>query len=82
MEGISKGVQDLFASAILGARCLLAISGTSAYGRLDGGVYTVFLVITDEVSEGERDDFLRIFSHHACLTNEAFWWRSRGGRRT
>jgi len=44
------------------------------YGRLDGGVYTVFLVITDEVSEEERDDFLRIFSHHACRTNEAFWW--------
>src|SRR4051812_7914753 len=30
------------------------------YGRIDGGVYTVFLVITDEVSEKERDDFLRI----------------------
>ena len=44
------------------------------YGRIDGGVYTVFLVITDEVSDEERDDFLRIFSHHACRTNEAFWW--------
>jgi hypothetical protein len=44
------------------------------YGRIDGGVYTVFLVITDEVSDAERDDFLRIFSHHACQTNEAFWW--------
>jgi hypothetical protein len=44
------------------------------YGRIDGGVYTVFLVITDEVSDEERDDFLRIFSHHDCRTNEAFWW--------
>jgi hypothetical protein len=37
------------------------------YGRIDGGVYTVFLVITDEVSDEERDDFLRIFSHHDYL---------------
>jgi hypothetical protein len=44
------------------------------YGRIDGGVYTVFLVITDEVSDQERDDFLRIFSHHDCQTDEAFWW--------
>jgi hypothetical protein len=44
------------------------------YGRIDGGVYTVFLVITDEVSDAERDDFLRIFSHQDCQTNEAFWW--------
>jgi hypothetical protein len=38
------------------------------------GVYTVFLAITDEVSDQERDDFLRIFSHHDCRTDEAFWW--------
>jgi len=44
------------------------------YGRIDGGVYTVFLAITDEVSDEERDDFLRIFSHNNCQTNEAFWW--------
>jgi hypothetical protein len=44
------------------------------YGRIDGGVYTVFLVVTDDVSEEERDDFLRIFSHHDCQTNEAVWW--------
>ena len=44
------------------------------YGRIDGGVYTVFLVITDEVSDEERDDFLRIFSHHDCQTDEAVWW--------
>ncbi|MCK6586240.1 MAG: hypothetical protein L6Q76_01515 [Polyangiaceae bacterium] len=44
------------------------------YGRIDGGVYTVFLAVTDEVSDEERDDFLRIFSHHECQSNEAFWW--------
>ena len=44
------------------------------YGRIDGGVYTVFLVLTDEVSDAERDDFLRIFSHNECQTNAAAWW--------
>jgi len=44
------------------------------YGRIDGGVYTIFLVITDDVSDEERDDFLRIFSHKDCRTREAFWW--------
>jgi hypothetical protein len=44
------------------------------YGRIDGGVYTVILVETDEVSEEERDDYLRIFSHHECKTDEAVWW--------
>jgi hypothetical protein len=47
---------------------------SGGYGRIDGGVYTVFLVITDEVSDEERDDFLRIFSHHTCQTDEALWW--------
>ena len=44
------------------------------YGRIDGGVYTCFLVVTDEVSEAERDDYLRIFSHHDCQTDAATWW--------
>jgi hypothetical protein len=43
-------------------------------GRIFDGVYTVFLVITDEVSDKERDNFLRIFSHHDCQTTEAVWW--------
>jgi hypothetical protein len=47
------------------------------YGRIDGGVYTVLLALTDEVSEAERDDFLRIFSHHDCQTDEAAWWWRR-----
>jgi hypothetical protein len=44
------------------------------YGRIDGGVYTLFLALTDEVADAERDDFLRIFSHHDCQTDEAVWW--------
>ena len=47
------------------------------YGRIDGGVYTCFLVLTDEVSEAERDDFLRIFSHNECHTDAAVWWWQR-----
>ena len=47
------------------------------YGRIDGGVYTSFLVLTDEVSEAERDDYLRIFSHHDCQTDDATWWWER-----
>jgi hypothetical protein len=57
--------------ARMGLRLTLLGGG---YGRIDGGVYTVFLAITDEVSEQERDDFLRIFSHHDCQTYEAMWW--------
>lgn len=30
--------------------------------------------LTDEVSEAEADDFLRIFSHRPCETREAAWW--------
>lgn len=37
-------------------------------------MYTVFLVVTDEVAEAERDDFLRIFSDCDCRTHEALWW--------
>jgi hypothetical protein len=44
------------------------------YGQIDGGVYTIFLVVTDEVAVGEADDFLRVFSHYKVQTQEAFWW--------
>jgi hypothetical protein len=60
--------------ARMGWRLILLDRG---YGRIDGGVYTLFLVLTDEVSEAERDDFLRIFSHHDCQTDEASWWWAR-----
>src|SRR5262245_1002529 len=47
------------------------------YGRIDGGVYTVYLVETDEVALAEADDFLRIFSHHDGESAEALWWWER-----
>lgn len=45
------------------------------YGRIDGTTYPMYLVCTNEVSEAERDDFLRIFSHRP-IQNRAtrFWW--------
>ncbi|KYG04538.1 hypothetical protein BE21_46255 [Sorangium cellulosum] len=44
------------------------------YGRIDGAVYTTYLVVTDEVAEAEQDDFLRIFSHRPVLGSEARQW--------
>ncbi|AUX32378.1 uncharacterized protein SOCE836_045150 [Sorangium cellulosum] len=44
------------------------------YGRIDGAVYTTYLVVTDEVAEAEQDDFLRIFSHRPVLGPEARQW--------
>jgi hypothetical protein len=35
------------------------------------------VVLTDEVSEAERDDYLRIFSHQPCQTEAATWWWQR-----
>ena len=43
------------------------------YARIDG-VYTAYLVITDEVTEAERDDYLRLFSHLPAVPGEATRW--------
>lgn len=46
------------------------------YGRIDGALYTLFLALTDDVSHEERDEFLRIFSHHKRQSASALaWWR-------
>jgi len=44
------------------------------YGRIDGVVYTTFVVITDEVTEAERDEYLRLFSHRPAEKGEATRW--------
>jgi hypothetical protein len=44
------------------------------YGRVDGAVYTTFVVITDEVTEAERDEYLRLFSHRPAEQGEATRW--------
>lgn len=49
----------------------------TGYGRIDGGAYTIYLVCTDEVSEAERDDFLKIWSHHQPQQFSTKWWWER-----
>jgi hypothetical protein len=44
------------------------------YGRIDGAMYTTYVVVTDDVSEAERDDYLRLFSHHAVEQSETRGW--------
>jgi hypothetical protein len=44
------------------------------YGRIDGVMYTVYVVITDEVTTAERDDYIRLFSHHPVKPGEATEW--------
>jgi hypothetical protein len=44
------------------------------YSRIDGVVYTTFVVITDEVTEAERDEYLRLFSHRPAAQGEATRW--------
>jgi hypothetical protein len=44
------------------------------YGRIDGVMYNAYLVITDEVTEAERDEYLRLFSHRPAEQGEATRW--------
>jgi hypothetical protein len=44
------------------------------YARIDGLMYTVYVVITDEVTEAERDEYLRLFSHRPASPGEAAQW--------
>ena len=52
------------------------------YGRIDGAVYTTFVVITDEVTEAERDEYLRLFSHRPAEQGEATRWLRQWMRAT
>jgi hypothetical protein len=52
------------------------------YGRIDGVVYTTFVVITDEVTEAERDEYLRLFSHRPAEQGEATRWLQQWMRDT
>jgi hypothetical protein len=44
------------------------------YARIDGVMYTAYIVVTDEVTEAERDEYLRLFSHRPALPGEATRW--------
>ena len=44
------------------------------YARVEGAMYAAYVVITDEVTEAERDDYLRLFSHRPAVPGEATHW--------
>jgi hypothetical protein len=46
----------------------------NGYAAMVGFTYTTYVVFTDDVSEAEQDDFLRIFSRHPVQTFEARHW--------
>ncbi|WP_437330479.1 hypothetical protein [Sorangium sp. So ce381] len=45
-------------------------------------MYATYLAITDEVTEAERDDYLRLFSHRSALPGEAARWLKQWMRDT
>ncbi len=44
------------------------------YGRIDGAVYALYIVVTDEVSQAEHDEFLELFSRRRARDNQAARW--------
>lgn len=52
------------------------------YARIDGVMYTVYVVVTDEVTETERDEYLRLFSHRPARSGEATRWLQQWMRKT
>lgn len=44
------------------------------YARIDGVMSTAYVIITDEVTEADRDDYLRLFSHLPAVPGEATRW--------
>ncbi len=52
------------------------------YARIEGVMYTCYLVVIDEVSKSERDEYLRLFSHHLALPGKATRWLQQWMRDT
>ena len=52
------------------------------YARIQGVMYTTFVVFSDEVASAEDDDFMRIFSHHHVRRRETRWWLEQWLQRT
>jgi hypothetical protein len=59
---------------------LAPLSG--GYARIDGVMYTTYVVITDEATEAERDEYLRLFSHRPARLGEATRWLQQWMRDT
>ena len=45
------------------------------YVRLTGSVYTIVVVLLDQVADAERDDFLRLFTDDRAKVNDPLAWR-------
>jgi hypothetical protein len=52
------------------------------YARIQGVMYTTYVVFSDEVAAAEDDDFMRIFSHHQVRSRETRWWLEQWLQRT
>jgi hypothetical protein len=52
------------------------------YARIEGLMYTTHVVVIDEVTEAERDEYLRLFSHKPALQGEATRWLQQWMRET
>lgn len=52
------------------------------YATIKGAMYTTYVVITDDVTEAERDDCLRLFSHRPASPGEAARWLKQWMRDT
>jgi hypothetical protein len=52
------------------------------YARIEGLMYTTHVVVIDEVTEAERDEYLRLFSHKPALPGEATQWLRQWMRET
>lgn len=59
---------------------LTALGG--GYARIEGVMYACYLVVTDEVTEAERDEYLRLFSHRPAQHGEAMRWLQQWMRET
>jgi hypothetical protein len=52
------------------------------YARIEGVMYTAYVVVTDEVTEAERDEYLRLFSRRPASPGEAAQWLQQWMRDT
>jgi hypothetical protein len=52
------------------------------YARIEGVMYSTYVVVTDEVTEAERDEYLRLFSHRPAVPGEAAQWLRQWMRET
>ena len=70
---VIPGPSRALAGDLAAMDCRLQFMG-NGYARVHGFVYDTIIVFTNEVSQSEQDDFLRIFSQHPVQTVQARHW--------